>query len=67
MYIKWSGLIIANLSAYLRFAREQEEKVSLAEICIYLFCPILFILLLQKVGPSCGQLLSKDSALKLRT
>lgn len=46
MYIKWSGLIIANLSAYLRFAREQEEKVSLVEICIYLFCPILIIFLL---------------------
>ena len=33
MYIKLSRLIVANLSVYLRFAREEEEKVSVAESC----------------------------------
>ena len=37
-YIKLSRLIAGNLFAYRRFAREGEEKVSLAEICFYLFC-----------------------------
>ena len=56
--IKLSGLITGNLSAYRICAREGEEKVSLAEICFYLFCLFVSAKLLQSCPTLCDPMKS---------